>query len=158
MTDVGKRIIPFVVSFALGLGVGSLLRGVTREVSKAPAQVPSIEISSLLSLPCELTEGDQTELSIVFNPPAYSKTAREKGIRGMVRLYAYTGQGNKLDDVSLDDVRVVRGLSADLNAQAAKAARRIRIRPATFCGRPLVEPVELEYEFPSKGKARLIEL
>lgn len=156
MTPVIKRSVPFVLAFALGLGVVSLLRAVNREASKAPNEIPSVETHSLNDLPCGTNGEDwRTTVSIVFNPPAmYTTIAREQGITGTVRLYANVF-GDKLTDVS-----VFQGLPAGLTAQAVKAAKRIRIK-ATFCGKEtnfIGDPVELEYFFPSNGEARLIRL
>jgi periplasmic protein TonB len=80
---------------------------------------------------------------ILYKEKAEStKEARDKGIRGTVKLRAIFAV-----DGSLKDIIVIEGLEAGLSWQAVEAARVIRFKPATKGGQPVPVVLYLEYTF-----------
>jgi TonB family protein len=74
--------------------------------------------------------------------PRYSKSAKDRGIQGTVRISTIIGT-----DGRTRDVKVVRSLEPSLDARAVEAVKHWRFAPATKDGRPVAVSLELEIEF-----------
>lgn len=74
--------------------------------------------------------------------PDYTEDARRRGIEGEVILQIVVRR-----DGSVGDVRVLRGLGAGLDQQAANAVRRWTFAPGTRRGTPVDVVVEVDVEF-----------
>lgn len=74
--------------------------------------------------------------------PDYTEEARRRGIEGDVVMEIVVRR-----DGSVGDVRVLQGLGAGLDQQAAGAVRRWRFAPATRRGTPVDVRVEVAVEF-----------
>jgi protein TonB len=74
--------------------------------------------------------------------PDYTEDARRRGIEGDVVMEIVVRR-----DGSVGDVRILQGLGAGLDQQAASAVRRWRFAPATRRGTPVDVMVEVAVEF-----------
>ena len=78
--------------------------------------------------------------------PAYTDDARNRRVEGTVELEeVITATGTVRDDV-----RVVKSIDAGLDAEAIKAAKQWRFRPATKDGKPVNVMAQLEMTFTLK--------
>jgi protein TonB len=74
--------------------------------------------------------------------PEYTREARAAHIEGRVRLeLTVDEQGN------VRDVKLLKGLGYGLDDAAVAAAKRIRFRPATLCGKIVSSPFTLAMRF-----------
>lgn len=74
--------------------------------------------------------------------PEYTKEARAAHVEGRVRLeLTVDEQGN------VKDVRILKGLGYGLDDAAVAAAKRIRFKPATLCGKIVTSPFTLSMRF-----------
>ena len=78
--------------------------------------------------------------------PEYTEDAKKRRVQGTVEMEeVITTDG----DVR-DDVRVIKSLDPDLDAQAIKAARQWRFRPGTKDGKPVNVIVSVDMTFTLK--------
>ena len=76
----------------------------------------------------------------------YTDDARERGVQGVVELEEVVTTAGDVRE----DVRVVKSLDPDLDAQAVDAARQWHFRPGTKDGKPVNVKVRLEMSFQLK--------
>jgi TonB family protein len=74
--------------------------------------------------------------------PAYTRSARRKGVSGMVRLRMVLASSGKVERIE-----VLRGLPEGLTEEAIKAAQQIKFVPAEAGGRKVSQYVVVEYNF-----------
>jgi TonB family protein len=74
--------------------------------------------------------------------PEYSKSARERGIHGIVKLYVVIGT-----DGRAHDVKVVESLEPSLDAIAIETVKKWKFAPATKDGRPVAVAMTLEIDY-----------
>ncbi len=79
---------------------------------------------------------------LVKRPPAYPESARKDNVSGTVILRAVFAY-----DASVQYIELIRSPDSRLTEEAIRAARSIRFRPETICGKPVSYPVQLEYSF-----------
>jgi protein TonB len=129
--------------FALSLIVSFVLIATFEIVIFLSTPTPDIvpvKLAALTFDPCE----PSSEWNVTSMPSArYTAEAERHGIAGTVILAAYFVNNGKVSRAS-----VISGLPFGLTEQAIKATRQIKFKPATNCGRPGSEPVEIHYEFP----------
>ncbi len=87
--------------------------------------------------------GDVTEPRLVYRvEPAYPETARKVHIEGVAILQAIiSGSGN------VEDIQVVKSINPLLDAEAVRAVKQWRYRPATLNGRPVRVYLTVTVEF-----------
>ena len=76
----------------------------------------------------------------------YTDDARKRGVQGIVELEEVV---SSTGDVR-EDVRVVKSLDPELDAQAVEAARQWHFKPGTKDGKPVNVRVRLEMSFQLK--------
>ncbi len=148
MASFMKRIVPialaFIVCIALFLTIRILYSNRTQDVP--PVRLP--EVSSAFTEPCVQEEYQVTSIPLA----RYTMEAKRRGVNGTVRVGVY---------FDFDGIVSIAAASAKLpyglTEEAIKAAKKIRFKPATACGRGLTEPAEIVYEFPS-GQGRVVRL
>jgi protein TonB len=74
--------------------------------------------------------------------PSYTEEARRKLESGTVVLKAVFAA-----DGTVRNIRPVMSLRYGLTEQAIKAAKKIKFEPATICGKPVLQYVQIEYHF-----------
>jgi protein TonB len=74
--------------------------------------------------------------------PESTDQARRAGESGTVVLKAVLAA-----DGTVKDIRPFKSLGHGLTEQAIKAAKRIKFEPATMCGKPVPQFVEVQYSF-----------
>jgi TonB family protein len=74
--------------------------------------------------------------------PDYPEDARRRGVEGAVDLEIVVRR-----DGSVGDIKILKGLSADLNNRAVQAVRQWRFSPARRLGAPVDVIVEVSVEF-----------
>ena len=74
--------------------------------------------------------------------PDYPDAARRRGLEGQVEMEIVVRR-----DGSVGDVRILKGLSSELNDRAAQAVRQWRFAPARRQGEPVDVIVEVSVEF-----------
>jgi hypothetical protein len=88
---------------------------------------------------------------ITFAPNAtYTTIALKRGVSGEVRIFGYFEWNGRFSGL-----QVITGLPGGLSESALRAAKAIRFKPATSCGKAISEPVEIHYDFPS-GRSKLV--
>lgn len=155
-----KRIIPFVIALALGIGAAGIF--VKKDVP--PLKVNGAGEGKCLSaghpLPCldrpapplEAPRTDDTvkapctdtcNVKILSKRRAsYTETARTNNIQGAVTLrIEFLGSGQ------IGAITVISGLPDGLTEQAIAAAREIRFQPATKDGIPYTKQMTVQYGF-----------
>jgi len=115
------------------------------------ADISPLEISLEENVPCGIGRVSYEEPVITSALIAtYTTAALKQGVTGNVRLFAYFDWNGKVSGVA-----AFKGLSSGLTEEAIKAAKVIKFKPATSCGRAISEPVEIQYDFPS-GRSKLV--
>jgi hypothetical protein len=134
----------------LFIAAGAL--ALTLRKSPVASDIPQVKIERLkfmLTVPCNPEE--YSDLEVLFMPTAeYTAEAWRHKVAGTVKVFGYL-----MDNGKFDVEKVVSPLPQGLSREAVKATRRLTFKPETQCGRPLVEPGEIHYDFPS-GQGRLI--
>jgi tetratricopeptide (TPR) repeat protein len=74
--------------------------------------------------------------------PAYPESARRDNVGGSVILKAIFAA-----DASVQYIEPILSADRRLTEEALMAARLIRFRPETICGKPVSSPIQLEYSF-----------
>jgi TonB family protein len=78
--------------------------------------------------------------------PVYTDDAKKRGVQGAVELEEVIAS----DGTVRDDVRVIKSLDPDLDAQAVTAAKQWQFRPGTKDGKPVDVLVNIEMTFTLK--------
>lgn len=78
----------------------------------------------------------------MVSAPAYTSSAREAGVEGLVRVEVTVGA-----DGSVTGARVISGLGHGLDEACLDAARRAAFEPATRCGKPVAGTAVLPFRF-----------
>ena len=81
--------------------------------------------------------------------PAYTREARQAGVGGAVTLQGFVNERGRIQDVT-----VVRGLPYGMTNQAIRAFQKVRYKPATLDGEPVLWPVSISFNFspPASGR------
>lgn len=79
---------------------------------------------------------------IYASDPDYTEAARKNKLQGIVAVHL-----NLAADGTPHDMRVVRGLSPDLDIKALEAVGKWRFAPATKDGTPFATPLTVEVVF-----------
>lgn len=136
-----KRILPFTLTFVIGVGLG----GFAGLFKSRTTQRAEFVLSGSGFDHGHGYRGCKKSTPVVhtYEPNTrYTKEAWEKGITGTVRLRVTFGA-----DGEIKDVVPVLGLPYGLTEEAAKVAWRAKFIPATERGRPVTVTKEMNYVF-----------
>ncbi|HET9953930.1 MAG TPA: TonB family protein [Polyangiaceae bacterium] len=138
-TDLG---ISLDASAAGGIAVPVAAKPTLNTAPVVPAVVHKPKV-----LAARLAEPECSEALVKARPERvvqaeYTDSARAARVEGRVRLELSLNERGEIQDV-----RVLRGLGYGLDEAALAAARRMRFRPATRCGKPQGGPFILSMRF-----------
>jgi TonB family protein len=150
MTCFLKRVLPFVLTLALGLMLGKLFAPPTLRSARVVLMPQQQSVSVLEQQSASMDEGryfkpsevDRKARILARAEPQYTEEARKEAVTGTVVLRAVFSASGEVTNI-----RVVSGLPYGLTENAVDAARRIEFSPAMKDGRPVSQYIQIEYDF-----------
>jgi len=140
-----KKSLP--ISFAIALTVGSIcLVAHTQDQSQPSSQSASPAPNS--TPPAQNDRAPQGSIRAtaphpIYSPdPEYTVRARKAGIEGFVELQLTVTQEGKVENV-----KVIKTLDPDLDANAVRTVRMWKFRPATKNGQPTAVQIKVMVSF-----------
>jgi outer membrane biosynthesis protein TonB len=134
-----QRVLPFILTLMLGVGLASLLR--------FPWQT-NLKFPQTASIPCGQRGGPACQkdapLRIIYQPePFYTNEARRNHVTGTVKLRMIL----RADGKTVSDITPLSELPYGLTEEAMSAASAIRFKPAIVSGMPTDTIQYVVFEF-----------
>jgi TonB family protein len=155
MMDVVKRALPFLLTLIVGVFLGSLFKPVAQRQLYSVRSFDSYNNYGYHRRECPKQRYNHESYSqsqtytvnvspVILSKPsaAYTDAARENEFEGTVRLRVEFLVNGKVGDIN-----VIEGQPYGLTAEAVKAAKQIRFRPALEDGSYVTKTEIVEYSF-----------